>query len=206
LAYATLPRHSDVLMEMVLADIVWSKCLVYLDDILAFEQDFAGARANLRAVFEWLRRANLKLKPSKCNLFAASVEYLGHEVDKDGIRPSRAKVQALHNWATPKSLSEVRTYLGFTGYYRRFVPNYSDLPKPLTELTMKGVSFKWGKDQQAAFEEIKDCIEKIPLLYYPLPDRVPREGGREPICHRRDTGTRTRGKVRAAGVRLEDVE
>jgi len=159
------------LMEMVLADIVWSKCLVYLDDILAFGQDFAKASANLRAVFERLRRANLKLKPSKCNLFATSVEYLGHEVDKDGIRPSRAKVQALHSWATPKNLSEVRTYLGFTGYYRRFVPNYSELAKPLTELTMKGVTFRWGKDQQAAFEEIKDCIQKLPLLYYPLPEK-----------------------------------
>jgi len=130
------------LMEMVLADIVWSQCLVYLDDILAFGKDFATAELNLRAVFERLKRANLKLKPSKCKLFARKVEYLGHEVDHRGIRPSRGKVQALHNWAPPKNLSEVRTYLGFTGYYRRFVPNYSDLAKPLTELTKKGVPFQ----------------------------------------------------------------
>jgi len=158
------------LMEMVLADIVWSQCLVYLDDILAFGKDFKQASLNLRAVFERLRRANLKLKPKKCQLFATSVEYLGHEVDKDGIRPSRSKVQALHKWAVPKNLSEVRTYLGFTGYYRRFVPNYSDLAKPLTSLTKKGATFVWGHEQQSAFEKIKGYIEKVPLLYYPLPD------------------------------------
>ena len=158
------------LMELVLADIVWSQCLVYLDDILAFGSDFASAERNLRAVLERLQRANLKLKPAKCKLFAQEVEYLGHEVDSRGIRPSRSKVQALHNWAVPKNLSEVRTYLGFTGYYRRFVPNYSELAKPLTELTKKGVPFKWTASQQAAFEKLRDLLAEIPLLYYPQPD------------------------------------
>jgi hypothetical protein len=125
------------------------QCLLYLDDILAFGKDFATAELNLRAVFERLRRANLKLKPSKCKLFARKVEYLGHEVDHQGIRPSRGKVQALHN------LSKVRTYLGFTGYYRRFVLNYSELVKPLMELTKKGVPFKWGAAEQTAFEKLK---------------------------------------------------
>jgi hypothetical protein len=170
LSLCNAPATFCRLMEMVLADIVWSQCLVYLDDILAFGKDFATAELNLRAVFERLQRANLKLKPKKCTLFASSVEYLGHEVDSRGIRPSRSKVQALHNWATPKNLSEVRTYLGFTGYYRRFVQNYSELAKPLTELTKKGAAFKWTSAQQAAFEEIKDQIEKLPLLYYPKPD------------------------------------
>ncbi len=159
------------LMEMVLADIVWSQCLVYLDDILAFGRNFEVASLNLRAVFERLRRANLKLKPKKCRLFATSVEYLGHEVDKDGIRPSRSKVQALHNWDVPRTLTEVRTYLGFTGYYRRFVPNYSELAKPLTGLTKKGVRFHWEEQQLYAFRKIKWYIEQLPLLYYPVPDK-----------------------------------
>ena len=73
------------LIKMVLADIVWSQCLVYLDDILAFGRDFQTASTNLRAVFKRLRRANLKLKPKKCQLFATSVEYLYHEVDRHDI-------------------------------------------------------------------------------------------------------------------------
>ncbi len=104
-----VPASCCRLMEMVLADIVWSQCLVYLDDIVAFGKDFLIPCWNLCLVFEWLRRANLKLKPKMCTLFAASVEYLGHEVDRFGIRPSRSKVQALHNWAMPKNLSETRT-------------------------------------------------------------------------------------------------
>ena len=80
-------------------------------------------------------------------------------------------MQALHNWALPINLSETRTYLGFTGYYRRFVPNYSELAKPLTELTKKGVKFRWLQEQQVAFEKIKGFIIELPLLYYPLPDK-----------------------------------
>ena len=158
------------LMEMVLADIVWSQCLVYLDDILAFGRDFATAMLNLRAVFLRLRKANLKLKPKKCQLFATMVEYLGHEVDQDGIRPSRSKIQALHDWRPPINLQEVRTFLGFTGYYRRFVRNYSEMAKPLTELTKKGVVFDWTQDRQIAFELVKAALEEIPLLYYPQPN------------------------------------
>ena len=76
----------------------------------------------------------------------------------------------MHKWAVPKNFTELRTYLGFTGYYRRFVPNYSDLAKPLTELTKKGAKFTWEAGQQSAFEKIKGFIEKLPLLYYPVPD------------------------------------
>jgi hypothetical protein len=79
------------LMEMVLSDIVWSKCLVYLDDVLAFGRDFPTALANLTDVFDRLRAANLKLKPNKCHLFATRVDYLGHEVGADGIRPSKSR-------------------------------------------------------------------------------------------------------------------
>ena len=95
-------------------------------NILAFGRNLGVALLNLPAIFERLLHANLKLKPSKYTLFATSVEYLGHEVDVNGIRPSRSKIQALHDWAVPKNLSETGTYLGFTGYYLRFVPNYSE--------------------------------------------------------------------------------
>ena len=80
------------LMEQVLADICWSRCLVYLDDIVAFGTNFDVAYQNLRAVFTRLRKANLKLKPKKCMLFRQKVEYLGHEVSAEGIRPCPDKI------------------------------------------------------------------------------------------------------------------
>jgi hypothetical protein len=154
------------LMEMILADIVWSRCLVYLDDIVAFGSSFRVAFANLEAVFVRLRSAHLKLKPKKCELFRQQVEYLGHEVTPDGVRPAPGKVDALHDWLPPKSLAEVRTYLGFTGYYRRFVPDYSEKALPLTKLTKKNVPFAWGEAEQQAFEALRQDLMKVPLLYY----------------------------------------
>ena len=85
------------LMEQVLADIIWSKCLVYLDDIVAYGSTFRVAYENLEAVFKRLRAANLKLKPKKCQLFWDKLDYLGHEVSREGIRPSHAKIAGLHD-------------------------------------------------------------------------------------------------------------
>ena len=86
------------LMEQVLADIVWSQCLVYLDDIIAFGTDFAKAYINLTAVFICLREANLTLKPQKCELFRDRLDYLGHEVSCEGIQPTKSKIAGLHDW------------------------------------------------------------------------------------------------------------
>jgi len=158
------------LMEMVLADIVWCQCLVYLDDIVAFGDSFEKAWINLKAVFIRLRAANLKLKPKKCEFFRAEVEYLGHEVSRDGVRPSPGKVAALHDWVAPKSLSEVRTFLGFAGYYRRFVKDYSQTALPLTALTKKNVCFTWGPSEEAAYQSLRHALMEVPLLHYVRPD------------------------------------
>ena len=126
------PATFSRLMEQVLADICWSKCLVYLDDIISFGVTFAETLMNLEAVFRRLRGANLKLKPKKCELFRESVEYLGHVVCRDGLKPSRKKVGTLHDWVAPEDIGGVRRFLGFTGFYRRFVENYSQKAVSLT--------------------------------------------------------------------------
>ncbi|MCP3857990.1 MAG: RNA-directed DNA polymerase, partial [Actinomycetia bacterium] len=127
------------LMEKVLADICWSKCLVYLDDVLSFGRDFTEALWNLRLILERFRRANLRLKPKKCELFRTHVEYLGHEVSAEGIRPSANKVSILSAWLEPISQTEVRTFRGFCSYYRHFLKNFAAMAKPLYDLTCKGV-------------------------------------------------------------------
>ena len=122
------------LMEQVLADIVWSRCLVYLDNIVDFGVTFHVALLNLRSVFDWLRGGNLKLKAKKCKLFRDKLEYLVHEVSHSGIKPSASKVQGLHDWVPPSTIGEVRTFLGFTSYCRGFIDGYSKIAVPLTQL------------------------------------------------------------------------
>ena len=160
------------LMETILADIVWSRCLVYLDDIVAFGPDFETCLSNLRAVFVRLRASNLKLKAKKCELFRQSVDYLGHEVSAEGIRPSKKKVETLHDWKMPRTLTEVRSFVGFCSYYRRFIPKFSDLSAPFVALTKKGVPCHTNtRECREAFEELKDILLKLPLLHYADPSK-----------------------------------
>ena len=129
------------LMEMVLSDILWTNCLVYLDDVITYGKTFQTAIENLELVFDRLRAANLTLKPKKCELFRTEVEYLGHEVTQEGIRPCEKKVKVLEDWKLPKTVTEVRAFLGFCSYYRKFVDNFSAIAQPLTALTRKDVIF-----------------------------------------------------------------
>ena len=158
------------LMETVLADIVWSRCLVYLDDIITFGKDFDICLSNLTAVFIRLRSSNLKLKAKKCELFRTEVDYLGHQVSRHGIRPSEKKVRTLHDWKMPQTLTEVRSFVGFCSYYRRFIPGFSDLSAPFVALTKKGVVCNTNtKACRDSFEELKKVLTALPMLYYADP-------------------------------------
>ena len=162
------------LMEMVLADIVWKHCLVYLDDVIAFGRDFQETLISLRKVLERLRTCNLKLKASKCEFFRTKVEYLGHEVGRDGLRPSLSKVQALHDWKLPTDLTQVKSFLGFTSFYRRYIRNYSKLAKPLSELTKGPKGKPWeplGPEQIKAFNELIAALTERVLLHHVRNDR-----------------------------------
>ena len=105
------PATFERLMEGLLGDIQWTHCLVYLDDIVAFGSDFQAALHNLELVFQRLRTANLKLKPSKCCLFRRKVEYLGHVVSEDGIKACPSKIKAVKEWPTPKNVHDIRAFL-----------------------------------------------------------------------------------------------
>ena len=137
------PATFERLMESILGDLQWHKCLVYLDDIIVFGDQFDLAFENLRQVFYRLIEAKLRLKPKKCFLFRNEVEYLGHVVTDEGIKPCPKKVAAVKEWKTPTTLKQVRGFLGLASYYRRFIPNFSELASPLTHLTKKDVPFEW---------------------------------------------------------------
>jgi len=162
------PATFERLMEGILGDLQWQKCLVYLDDIIVFGTDFDVAYSNLEEVFQRLIEAKLKLKPKKCFLFRNEVEYLGHLVSSEGIKPCANKVEAVKEWPTPENLKEVRGFLGLASYYRRFIPDFSEMASPLVHLTKKDVRFEWGEAQESGFQALKDALCGDTVLAYPL--------------------------------------
>jgi len=131
------------LMDVVLCGLSYQTCLVYLDDIIVFGRTFEEQLTRLEEVFGRLGRANLKLKPSKCSLCQRSVEFLGHVVSDQGVTVQESKVAAIRDWPVCKTLTEVRAFLGLSGYYRRFVSDYSLIARPLYTLMKKDVEFEW---------------------------------------------------------------
>ena len=124
-------------MEAILSGLQWERCLVYLDDIITFGSTFEETLENLTSIFDRLQSANLKLKPKKCALFQEHVSFLGHIVSHDGIRCSPEKVAAVQDWPTPMSVTDVRSFIGLASYYRRFIPDFSNVAYPLTRLPQK---------------------------------------------------------------------
>ena len=155
------------LMETVLSDIIYSKCMVYLDDIIAFGKTFEATLANLRAVFERLQANTLKLSPEKCTLFSTRVEYLGHEVSSEGIRPSPSKVATLHKLAMPRTLTQIKSFIGICSYYRRFIQHFSEIAVPLNDLTKKNALVNTDTPAcRKAFDELKTRLMEAPMLHY----------------------------------------
>ena len=161
------PATFERLMEQVLKGLQWKSLLLYLDDVIVFSPDFETHLDRLGTVFARFRQANLKLKPSKCELLQQQVRYLGHVVSSQGVSTDPEKIKAIKEWQVPRCQTEVRTFLGFMGYYRRFCQDYATVAKPLTVLTAKGAEFVWGAEQQGAFDKLRLMMMSSPVLAYP---------------------------------------
>ena len=157
------PSTFERCMETVLRQLQWQTCLVYLDDVIVFSSDFSDHVHHLKEVLTRLKSAGLKLKPAKCHFFQRQVAFLGHVVSESGIATDPEKIQAVVSWPPPNCVTQVRAYLGFCSYYRRFIPNFSDIANPLSRLTGKNVPFKWTLQCQEAFEKLKEKLI-LPLL------------------------------------------
>ena len=156
------------LMELALHQLNWVTCLVYLDDVIVYGTTFDEHIQRLEQVMERIRQANLKLKPEKCHLFQQEVEFLGHLISGDGIKPAPRNLLKIKKFPTPTSVTDVRRILGMGSYYRRFIPRYADLVKPLTDLTKKGVPFKWTNECKTALDQLKDQLLGPEIMGYPL--------------------------------------
>ncbi|XP_039513052.1 uncharacterized protein LOC120468602 [Pimephales promelas] len=141
----------------------------YLDDIIIYSNDWQRHMQYLRAVLKTLRRAGLTANPKKCAIGRVEVKYLGFHLGHGQVRPQIDKTAAVATCPSPKTKKEVRQFLGLAGYYRRFVPNYSDLASPLTDLTKKGApdTIQWTEQCQWAFTQIKAALCGGPLLHAP---------------------------------------
>jgi len=138
--------------------------LVFLDDIFVYSRTEAEHLEHLRAVLEVLRKNKLYLKAAKCEWMKEEVEFLGHRIGREGLSVDPHKVDAVRDWPTPTNVSELRSFLGLAGYYRRFLDHYSQVALSLTELTKDEVEWTWGAEQNAAFEKLKSMLSGAPVL------------------------------------------
>src|SRR5260221_5359717 len=161
------PSVFQRLMDLVLAGLGWDICLVYIDDIIVFSRTFGDHLLRLEAVLQRLREARLKLRPDKCCFFRREVTFLGFLISAKGIHTDRKKIQAVQEWPVPKSLTQVRSFVGLCSYYRKFVKGFAGIAAPLHELSKKGARFVWTDRQQMAFETLKRCLTEAPILGVP---------------------------------------
>ena len=135
----------------------------YLDDILLFSPDMETHLEHLSILFERLQGADLKLKEVKRNFLKKHIQYLGHIVSGEGITPLPEKLDSIQKMLPPKTLKEVKQFLGLIGYYRKFIPRFSDLPRPLNALTRKNVEFEWTQICQESFDLLKASLMIEPI-------------------------------------------
>lgn len=163
------PATFQALMNRVFHPYMDQFVVVYLDDILVFSKTPEEHVRHLEAVLTVLEQNELYVGADKCAFGVPQVDFLGHVVSGAGVQPDGAKIQSVMVWPVPKTVREVRQFLGLTGYYRRFIQHYSGKALPLTELTKGNVSWQWGDAQQQAFEQLKHALATAPVLALPDP-------------------------------------
>ncbi|KAI3687110.1 hypothetical protein L1987_80801 [Smallanthus sonchifolius] len=141
--------------------------IIFIDDILIYSKTKADHEQHLRLVLDLLKKEQIYAKFSKCEFWLKEVQFLGHIVNDKGIHVDPAKIETVKNWNTPKTPTEVRSFLGLAGYYRRFISNFSKIAVPLTALTHKGKTYEWGPKQEEAFQTLKQKLCNAPILTLP---------------------------------------
>ena len=161
---AQAPAYFQLLMNKVLKGLKFA--MMYLDDIIIFSQDELQHLEHLEIVFSCLQEAGLKMKHSKCDFFKSEIHYLGHLVSPEGISSLPNKLDSIRHMPVPNSMKEIKQFLGLTGYYRKFVPRFADISRPLTTSMKKDVKFKWTSACQKSFVLLKEALCGEPVLKY----------------------------------------
>ena len=143
------------LMGEVLRGMQWTECIAYMDDIVVPSKSVTDNLVRLEHVFQRLRDAKLKLKPSKCHFLQRSIRFLGHIVSEQGVKTDPEKVKAIQEWTTPKNVKQVRSFVGLAAYYKKFIEGFSEIAKPLYKLCEKNRKYEWTSECQIAMDQLK---------------------------------------------------
>ena len=161
---AQAPAYFQRLINEVLTDCNFA--IGYLDDIIIFSKTKEEHLQHLEEIFELLRKAGLKLKLQKCSFFKKHIQYLGHLISDEGIQPLQEKLESIAKMPVPQNMKQVKQFLGLVGYYRKFIPRFSDIARPLTQLTQKNEGFNWTTECDKCFHMLKDYLQEAPILRY----------------------------------------
>ena len=154
---STAPATFQRTMEIALSGLTYSTRLCYLDDVIVYGRD--------------VKEHNLRVKLSKCIFAAAEVTYLSHVISRSGIKPNPRKISAVRDIPPPQSVTDVRSFLGLAGYYRKSIPDFATVVAPLVRLTQKNTLFNWTDECESSFNRLKGLLCSARILSYPKFDR-----------------------------------
>ena len=162
------PAYFQLLIDQVLMGCS-GFAMGYLDDIIIFSKTEEEHLQHLEEIFIRLRKFGLKMKREKCSFFKKHIQYLGHLVSERGFEPLPEKLESIRKMPAPRTAKEVKQFLGLIGYYRKFVPRFADISRPLTKLTRHNVVFEWTEQCSKAFNHLRELLMEYPILRYPDP-------------------------------------
>ncbi|PHJ23293.1 retrovirus-related pol polyprotein from transposon [Cystoisospora suis] len=168
---AAAPATQQRMIDKLLGGMKWVCAIAYLDDVVVFSDTFADHLKHLEAFFVKVKEANLQLKPQKSNLCRSETCYLGFLVSAKGVRPDPSKTAPIARFPVPKDVKSVRSFLGIGSYYRRFIRDYARKAEPLQRLLTANAEFRWGAEQEKAFENIKLALVNATLMAHPQPGK-----------------------------------
>ncbi|KAL1447357.1 hypothetical protein WDU94_015595, partial [Cyamophila willieti] len=170
-AYNTLPFGVNCApnlfqktMREVFQDIKPEDLLIFMDDLVIHAQTIDELLKKFENVMKRMEEVNLKINLSKCQFLFSEIDLLGHRISKEGVMVSQSKVKSIVDFKAPKTVKQVRQFLGMSGYYRKFCQDYSRIAAPLTDLTKQDKKFEWTEREQKAFDRLKEMLISAPVL------------------------------------------
>ena len=161
------PAYFMNMMNKVFMDDLDKFVVVFIDDILVYSSTTEEHEHHLRTVLERLAQHQLYAKFSKCEFWLQKVAFLGHVLSAEGVAVDPAKIEAMKEWEQPRNVTEIRSFLGLAGYYRRFIENFSKIARPMTNLLKKTKEFEWTPECERSFQELKQKLTTTPVLALP---------------------------------------
>jgi hypothetical protein len=165
------PATFQGMIQSVLREYLDISAVVYLDDILIYSRTLDEHREHVDQVLRRLQEHQLLVEPEKSKFHAQEVDYLGHTIRPGEVSMQAEKIEAVRDWPTPQNVKDVRSFLGFANYYRRFIQGYAKIAAPMSDLTKNDTKFKWDNKTQEAFDNLRKSITEGPVLRIPDPER-----------------------------------